>query len=90
MPRPPQAVKKVAVTLQLIPDLAAQLDLELYSEIDGRVPYGAREKVIAPLIQAWIAERQKARERAMAERAHEWRAEQELEARMKQSQENES
>ncbi len=37
--------------------LAMKVDLELYSELEGRVPYGKRSELIADLLTEWLQAR---------------------------------
>lgn len=40
--------------LSLPPDLVARVDLELYSELEGRVPHGAWQKLLIKLLSNWL------------------------------------
>lgn len=51
MPRPKSLIPKTRVEIQLHSDLVARMDLLLFSDVQGRVPYGAREEFIANLIR---------------------------------------
>jgi hypothetical protein len=57
MPRPrkPQPTRKIHLTLD--EDLRARVDLELFSLIEGRVPYGAWTGLVEQLLREWLAAR---------------------------------
>lgn len=61
MPRPKRAVPNVTKELSLPPDLVARVDLELYSELEDRVPHGAWQKLLAELLNSWLARRDEIR-----------------------------
>ena len=54
MPRPARAVKYVTKELSLPPDIVAKVDLELYSDLECRVPHGAWQKLIVQLLGDWL------------------------------------
>jgi hypothetical protein len=54
MPRPAKAVKSVTKEISLPPDIVAQVDLALYSELEGRVPHGAWQKLLTALLGEWL------------------------------------
>lgn len=58
MPRPRKAIRPLEKTVNIPSDLAAKVDLLLYSETEERVPHGAWAKYITSLIEADIARRQ--------------------------------
>lgn len=55
MPRPIANLKRARIELRLPTDIADRLDLLLYSPLQGRVPYGAREKLITTLLEKFFA-----------------------------------
>jgi len=55
MPRPRKAIRPMEKNLSLPQDLVAAVELELYSEIDGRVPFGAWSKYVEELIRKDLA-----------------------------------
>lgn len=57
MARPPKAVKSVTKELSLPPEIVAQVDLELYSELEGRVPHAAWQKLLTSLLGSWLEAR---------------------------------
>lgn len=52
MGRPTSAIKRLRVEIPLDEALVAEMDLLLFSETEGRVPYGARTEFIESLIRA--------------------------------------
>ena len=50
MPRPKKIDRPVPKTLHLPESLVAQVDLLLFSEVEGRVPMGAWQKYLSSLI----------------------------------------
>lgn len=54
MPRPPKAIKSIAKEISLPPDIVARVDLQLYSELEGRVPHGAWQKLLTQLLTQWL------------------------------------
>lgn len=61
MPRPPKAVKSVTKEVSLPPDIVARVDLELFSELEGRVPHGAWQKLLTELLGEWLVWREDCR-----------------------------
>ena len=59
MPRPRKAIRPIAKTISLPEDLVAQVDLILFSEVEGKVPFAAWQKYIENLIRADLARRSK-------------------------------
>lgn len=51
MPKPKRIVRPRILNLSIPEDLFARLQLHLYSELEGRVPFGAYSKFINQLIQ---------------------------------------
>lgn len=54
MARPPKAIKSITKELSLPPDIVARVDLALYSELEGRVPHGAWQKLLTHLLGEWL------------------------------------
>ena len=59
MPRPRKAVRPVEKNISLPEDLVARVNLELYSDLEARVPFGAWQKYIETLIRADLDRRAK-------------------------------
>lgn len=51
MARPRKAIRPVEKTVSLPEDLVARVELELYSEVEGKVPFGAWQKYLERLIR---------------------------------------
>lgn len=54
MPRQPNIVPAVQIELQIPLDLRTQLDLHLYSELEGRVPYGQYTRFFVELLREYF------------------------------------
>lgn len=54
MPRPKKAVPSVTKELSLPRDIVARVDLELYSELEDRVPHGAWQRLLTQLLTEWL------------------------------------
>lgn len=57
MPRPPKTIRPVQKCISLPEDIVAAIDLELYSEIDGKVPFGAWQGLVERLLREELARR---------------------------------
>lgn len=57
MPRPRKAVPSVEKNLSLPRDLVIAVDLELFSELEGKVPFGAWGKYVERLIREDLTKR---------------------------------
>lgn len=57
MPRPRKAVPSVEKNLSLPRDLVVAVDLELFSELEGKVPFGAWGRYVERLIREDLAKR---------------------------------
>lgn len=55
MPRPKKVDRPVEMAISLPRSLAARLELELFSELEGRIPHGARSRFIGQLIEDHFA-----------------------------------
>ena len=55
MPRPLKADRPVEKTISLPTSIAARIDLELYSELEGKVPHGAWQRFLVALISEHFA-----------------------------------
>lgn len=57
MPRPKQTIGTTPINTALPTPVANKLALELYSEIDGRIPIGAYKQMFTNLLeQHWAAQ----------------------------------
>jgi len=57
MPRPVKAIPTVSKHLRIREDLIAQVELMLFSDLEGKVPYGAFQEYIEGLIMKDLLER---------------------------------
>lgn len=57
MPRPRKAIRPVEKNISLPEDIVARVDLELFSEVEGKVPFGAWQRYVEALIRADLARR---------------------------------
>jgi len=57
MARPRKAVRPVEKNISLPEDLVARVDLELFSELEGKVPFGAWQRYLERLIREDLAKR---------------------------------
>lgn len=55
MSRPPSTIPRISKNISLPQDLIARMELELYSEADGRIPVGAQSKLIEQLLRQHFA-----------------------------------
>lgn len=53
--RPQNILRPIKLTTYLPEDLRAQLDIHLYSEIEGRVPHGAYSQFLAERVREFFA-----------------------------------
>ncbi len=51
MSRPPSVTKRISKNISLPEYLVARMELELYSEVDGRIPVGAQSQLIEALLR---------------------------------------
>lgn len=51
MARPKQIIRSVPCNISLPEDLKARIDLHLFSEVEGRVPFGAYREFFSMLIR---------------------------------------
>jgi hypothetical protein len=59
MGRPKKAIPSVEKNICLAQDLVARVDLELWSEVEGKVPFGSWQKYVEGLIREDLARRVK-------------------------------
>lgn len=55
--RPPRVNRPQDKTISLPAPLIARVDLELWSDLEAKVPFGAWSKLIEELLTAWLAGR---------------------------------
>ena len=56
--KPPKILRPVSKHLSLPEDIVAKVELELYSELEQRVPHGAWAALIEQLLREWCRSRQ--------------------------------
>lgn len=61
MGRPRKAVPSIEKNISLPRDLVVAVELELYSEVEGKVPFAAWQKYLEDLIRKDLARRASAR-----------------------------
>lgn len=66
MPRPKSATPRVDKKLTLSSDVVARVELELFSDLEGRVPYGAWATFVEGLIMQHFAAAKRREELATA------------------------
>lgn len=64
MARPKKAIRPVEKNISLPEDLVARVDLELFSELEGKVPFGAWQRYVERLIRDDLAKRASAQTQA--------------------------
>lgn len=57
MPRPRKLDRPHRLEIQLPESLWAKLNVELYSEVEGKVPHGALTQLATSLITDWLKSR---------------------------------
>lgn len=58
MARPKKTDRPIEKNLSLPSSIVARVELELFSELEGRVPFGAWQKYIVSLIEADLAKKE--------------------------------
>lgn len=64
MARPKKAIRPVEKNISLPEDLVARVDLELYSDLEGKVPFGAWQRYVERLIRDDLTKRASAQTQA--------------------------
>lgn len=64
MPKPRRTIRPIEKTISLPEDLVARVELELFSDLEQRVPFGAWSKLGQELFTRWVNERDFARANA--------------------------
>lgn len=55
MPRPLKADRPVEKSISIPGSVATRVDLQLYSEFEGRVPHGAWSRLMTTLLEQYLA-----------------------------------
>lgn len=58
MGRPRKAIRSVEKNICIPEDIVAAVELELWSELEGKVPFAAWQKLVVELLMAWLRKRQ--------------------------------
>lgn len=53
----PKIIRPSKLTLHLPEDVRAKLDLHLYSEVEGRIPFGAYQRFLSERINEYFAQK---------------------------------
>lgn len=59
MPRPKKILRSHPNTISIPEDLQAKLELHLYSDLEGRVPFGAKQKFFIQLLTEFFSAQEK-------------------------------
>lgn len=54
MSRPRKVIRTVNKHLSLPENVVAQVDLQLFSEVEGRIPTGAYQELVTALLMEWL------------------------------------
>jgi hypothetical protein len=57
MPKPAKVDRPTMKNLSLPESLVSRVELELFSDVEQRVPMGAWQRLVVELLQKWLAER---------------------------------
>jgi hypothetical protein len=55
MPRPAKTIPSITKNIALPEDLVANLEIELFSELEGKIPYGAHSVFFSQLLRDYFA-----------------------------------
>lgn len=56
MGRPKNIIPTIQLNVMIPQDLVMQMNLELYSELEQRVPFGAQQRLLTALLRAYFSE----------------------------------
>jgi hypothetical protein len=54
MARPTKTIRTIFKNIGIPEDLVARMELELYSEIEGRIPFGAQQEFFTKLLREYF------------------------------------
>jgi hypothetical protein len=54
MARPKKLIRTVYKNIAIPEDLAAKMELELYSEVEGKIPFGAQQEFFTGLLREYF------------------------------------
>ena len=55
MARPLKTIRTIYKNIGLPEDLVAMVELELYSELEGKIPFGAQQEFFTKLLRVYFA-----------------------------------
>lgn len=58
MARPKKTIRTVFQNIGLPEDLVAKVELELYSEVEGRIPFGAKQEFYTKLVRDYFNQKE--------------------------------
>lgn len=54
MPRPRKAIRPLNKKISIPEDIATRVDLQLFSELEGKVPHAAWSELVTGLLKDWL------------------------------------
>ena len=63
MPRPKNAIRTVYKNVGLPEPIAARVDLELYSDLEGKIPFGATSEFFSNILEDYFKKKDKAQKK---------------------------
>lgn len=55
MPKPRKAIRPITKSISFPEDIVAQVDLHLFSPLEGRVPHGAWSRLLETLLRDFLS-----------------------------------
>ena len=65
MARPPRAIRPVEKKVSLPEDIVGRIDLELFSDFEGKVPHGAWSRLLGELLHSHLVRAERVRRLAI-------------------------
>jgi len=59
MARPRKTIRTVYTNIGIPEDLAARVQLELYSELEGKIPFGAQQEFYTKLLREYFERKER-------------------------------
>jgi len=59
MARPTKTIRTIYKNIGLPEDLVAKLELELFSEVEGKIPFGAQQEFFTKLLREYFNSKQR-------------------------------
>ena len=59
MARPKKVIRSIEKSISLPEDIVASVELELYSDLEGRVPFGKWSELVTGLLGDWLSEQRR-------------------------------